>query len=637
MNNRIKSFRQSFTLILFLSTLFLSLLFFILAPKVNASTSADNFSFKSFTGDYFISKDESGLAKMHVKETLVAEFPNFNQNHGLRRIIPVTNQAGKNIVIPHPSDFKATVKRNGIIEPYTSSYEDRAITLKIGNGDVYVQGEQTYTIEYDFENVASFFEENNPNKFQEVYWNANGNAWSQTFDSVTANLHIDAALLPNLTTNHACYSGSYGDKNDCEVKATTDGYSFHTEHLSRKQGLTFVIAFTKDTFNIPPQRISYIAYFVFIGIIMISIITAIILVRRYYKKIYPKKHYYQNLLTPPEFLPLKGYTIAEAASLYLKIPQNSKVATALEMAIEHKIEIIKKESQKLFNNTKWAVKVLDTENLSPEQATLLKIFNNSQNLPKKDQVINLKSPGYSNTVTSLNQTFDRQVKNSLIRSQDLEPTSASSTTFNWKKLSPLVFSTLITICLALTYIAQQDWFNYTFGEYASLAVIENPTLLNISLSFLVPLYFILTINGALLGNKYLKYTNQGLEHANYLAGLETYIKMAEADRLRFLQSVDGVDTSDQGIVNLYEKLLPYAVIFGQEKTWLKSLERYYQAINQDLVTLPAWYAFSTSNYHSFNSSISRSTSLLGSSSGSGFSSGGGFSGGGGGGGGGGGW
>ena len=349
MNIRIKFSRQCLAIILILSTLLLPTSVFAKTSQVDASASADNFSFKSFTGDYFISKDEKGLAKMHVKETLVAEFPNFNQNHGLRRIIPVTSQAGKNIVIPHPSEFKAIVKRNGITEPYTSNYENQAITLKIGNGDTYVQGEQTYTIEYDFENVAGFFKENNPDQLQEIYWNANGNAWNQPFGSVTANLHVDTTLLSNLTTNYACYSGSYGSRDDCDIKATDDGFSFQASHLTRKQGLTFVIAFSKDTFNILPPKTSYIAYFVFIGIIVISIITAIILVRRYYKKIYPKKRYYKNLLTPPEFLPLKGYTIAEAANLYLKVPQNNKVATALEMAIERKIEIIKKDSKKVVD------------------------------------------------------------------------------------------------------------------------------------------------------------------------------------------------------------------------------------------------------------------------------------------------
>jgi len=46
---------------------------------------------------------------MHVVETLVAKFPNYDQNHGIRRVIPVTNQAGKNVVISNPSKFTANI------------------------------------------------------------------------------------------------------------------------------------------------------------------------------------------------------------------------------------------------------------------------------------------------------------------------------------------------------------------------------------------------------------------------------------------------------------------------------------------------------------------------------------------------
>ena len=43
----------------------------------------DNFTFKSFVGDYHITKGENDLAKMHVTETLVAKFPDHDQNHGI--------------------------------------------------------------------------------------------------------------------------------------------------------------------------------------------------------------------------------------------------------------------------------------------------------------------------------------------------------------------------------------------------------------------------------------------------------------------------------------------------------------------------------------------------------------------------
>jgi hypothetical protein len=69
------------------------------------------------------------------------------------------------------------------------------------------------------------------------------------------------------------------------------------------------------------------------------------------------------------------------------------------------------------------------------------------------------------------------------------------------------------------------------------------------------------------------------ELRDHLAGLRDYIELAEADRLRFLQSPDGalrhgIDTPDgrMEVFVLNEKLLPYAVLFGQEREWAKVLE-----------------------------------------------------------------
>ena len=123
--------------------------------------------------------------------------------------------------------------------------------------------------------------------------------------------------------------------------------------------------------------------------------------------------------------------------------------------------------------------------------------------------------------------------------------------------------------------------------------------------------------------------------------------MAEADRLKLLQSVDGADTSPEGIVKLYEKLLPYAAVFGLEESWMNEMKKYCEVqelsepdylmngiIISDLsrsLRNAASVAESSSHYSS--SSISGGGGFSSGSSGGG---GGGFSGGGGGGGGGGG-
>jgi uncharacterized membrane protein YgcG len=136
-------------------------------------------------------------------------------------------------------------------------------------------------------------------------------------------------------------------------------------------------------------------------------------------------------------------------------------------------------------------------------------------------------------------------------------------------------------------------------------------------------------------------TDIGLELKRYILGMEMYIKVAEEERLKILQSPEGaaepIDTTDNTrMIKLYERMLPYAILFGLEKEWSKRLGDYYETTNAQ----PNWYSGNnavfnavvlTSAISSFNSTTSYANS---SSSGSG---GGGSSGGGGGGGGGGGW
>ena len=142
-------------------------------------------------------------------------------------------------------------------------------------------------------------------------------------------------------------------------------------------------------------------------------------------------------------------------------------------------------------------------------------------------------------------------------------------------------------------------------------------------------------------------TAEGSKLYDQLIGLKLYIQLAEADRLQMLQSISGADkvtTSDGNqIVKIYERLLPYAVLFGLEKEWSAELAKYYGT------TSPDWYsgsntafdvaAFSTGIAAFSAASVSTTSSTSSSSGGfssSGGSGGGGSSGGGGGGGGGGG-
>jgi len=66
-------------------------------------------------------------------------------------------------------------------------------------------------------------------------------------------------------------------------------------------------------------------------------------------------------------------------------------------------------------------------------------------------------------------------------------------------------------------------------------------------------------------------TVAGVDVRDHIVGLRFYITLAEADRLRALQSPDGAFIRDD-IVRLNERLLGWAVLFNLEREWAKVLE-----------------------------------------------------------------
>lgn len=129
-------------------------------------------------------------------------------------------------------------------------------------------------------------------------------------------------------------------------------------------------------------------------------------------------------------------------------------------------------------------------------------------------------------------------------------------------------------------------------------------------------------------------SHAGVAVYEQIKGLELYMNTAEKDRLKMMQSVDRPFAEPAKTVELFEKLLPFAVALGVEKSWAKQFD--------DILTkAPSWYSNSAGTFNStaLASGLSSATSSFSqsfeASSGSGSSGGG--SGGGGGGGGGGGW
>lgn len=81
-------------------------------------------------------------------------------------------------------------------------------------------------------------------------------------------------------------------------------------------------------------------------------------------------------------------------------------------------------------------------------------------------------------------------------------------------------------------------------------------------------------------------TTRGREMQRYLAGLERFVTTSEANRIAWLSNVDSAPQDEEGRVKLYEELLPWAIVFGAEKSWQQVLGGMYSRFPEVELELP---------------------------------------------------
>ncbi len=91
---------------------FLFLVVFLLSMvPLNAFADVENFHFESFEADYYLSQDSEGVSHLKVVENFTAVFPTYDQNKGICRIIPFTNQNNMNVTLPDLNENNITLTR----------------------------------------------------------------------------------------------------------------------------------------------------------------------------------------------------------------------------------------------------------------------------------------------------------------------------------------------------------------------------------------------------------------------------------------------------------------------------------------------------------------------------------------------
>ena len=575
----------------------------ITAPPAVAGV--DDFSFRSLDVDYTLGRAEDGTSTLRVVETFVAEFPEFDQNRGMRRYIPETY----NGVPLHPTLVSLT-DGDGRPRPVETDSEDGYLVVTSRAGD-FVHGAQTYVFTYTMVNATWHFDDTDADEF---YWDVNGTGWAQPFGSVTATVHLDPELAGALTGSQACYRGYQGASDRCEITLAEEADGSATvvaqaSDLSAYQTMTIAIGFESGTFT--PFDASYLASpWGWVqggaGLAALGALGWAIGVRRRTLADAPGRGLViPEYTSPPTVDALLGAVLLGKTSK--AIP-----AEVLEQAVVGSIRIVE-------GGRTWTGKPkLRAELIDPSRA-------DGDGIMLIDGLFGpIAQPGDAFEFGRSDSRFAKAAQHIVswagkeLVARGLRRKVAASA-----RAWPVLIGIAALVVVFFTGIAALD---------AGVVTVV-PILVIIAAVAAVVAVFILVSRKPL--------TALGTQTREHLLGLKMFIEWAEADRIRMLQSPTGaervrVDVNDpRQMLHLYETLLPFAVVFGQEREWSDRLAVLY---TQSGATGPSWYyGTGAFNAAAFSAGIgSLSASAASASSTSGGSGGGGSAGGGGGGGGGGG-
>jgi uncharacterized membrane protein YgcG len=606
------------------------------SPGVAAGV--DDFVFESFDVQYVLGIDDERRSTLTTRETLVAVFPDFDQNRGIRRFIPSTYDG-------HPLQNRvvSVTDESGQRRDFEQGFESddsgsyQVLTIAVPEGQ-YVHGRQTYVIEYTQRDVTAHFEDTNDDEW---YWDTNGTGWAQPFGEVTATAQL-ADGLAGVLAGTDCYYGPSGSTTQCEVSESDGTITARVTDLGPFQNMTIVAAFPAGTFvEAPFDVFAWVPLPVFVGVGLS--LAAVIL--GFVFRFTVMRGARGTGIVVAQYEPADDISALLAANLVNK-SQKGMAASIVDLAVRRKIRIVERPAEGFFaSGTTFGVQSIDETGLSADDQRVMSALFSSRSLGLLRSMFgsgSVSTPGIvtigqpAATATAAPGEVRWLVKKDQILGRQVvaitKAVAADAVRRKLRRKPPVLPIAIVGILIVAGFLVM------LFGGFGA----QSEAGIVIGVFGMIAMSWIGVGLLIMLGTRR-PLTEEGALAVEHLKGLREYIRLAEADRLQMLQSVSGAQrvTSDAGeIVKIYEMLLPYAVIFGLEKEWAGELAKYYDT------NPPDWYdgsnvgAFNVglfaSSIGSLSSSVSTSFSGSASSSSSGGSGGGGSSGGGGGGGGGGG-
>ncbi|MEO5534383.1 MAG: DUF2207 domain-containing protein [Pseudolysinimonas sp.] len=526
------------------------------SPALAAPSGLDDYDIQSFHSDYTLTQDAEGRAHLHVVETIVAVYPDFDQNKGFFRDIPEYRHG-----VQLHTVLDSVVDEYGQRVPHTTEYYEDFFSVGLGD-DTYVHGRQTYVITYDQVDVVESFADTGAD---ELYWDVNGTGWAQPFGEASMSLRIDPSIVPTLSGDSACYVLT-GECTDPLVQHPNDDgsvtFTAGSTNLSANDSLTFSIGFTAGTFTPgevvvapptsngggtqyvdPPEYPASPWWEMFAPFVLGG--TAIVsrLIASATRGAGGPGKFGPSGTIIAQYTPPKDLNVMVAAYLVGE-PTRAFAAQIISLAVRRKVRLLDNKEK----GVPFAVELLDATGLDAIETQLVTAMFGAQ-----------PAPGIRITLGGTNTTLGSKIE-PVYKSVKAQLTGAgiqggSRPTALWVVLFVItLLATLAAGIDTLRRLVNDDlgfsWIGLGFAVFSLGSVWAHRATI------------------ALL-------TPRGHELNDQLLGLKEYLHLAEEDRIRMLQSPEGaerinVDDTTQ-MVKFYERLLPYAVIFGVEDKWSNEL------------------------------------------------------------------
>ena len=502
-----------------------------------SSARADSgWSIRNFDVDLVIRKD----AALEVTETIDADFS--VDKHGILREIPVRYAVGMH---QYALRVKLRAVDDGEGHAYETNvtHEENLMKIRIGSPEYTVRGPKRYRLRYDVER-AILWEGNHAwekGNYAVLRWNATGTEWQVPIGRSKVTVHLPRELNDFELTSDA-WTGYFNARGKDFQKRTVDARTleFTTSSLRPREGITIEVAMPSDAVDRPGWTKELFwwlednfPYAVFPGTLAVCCLawffrgrdlpgTGTIVV---------------NYEAPDGLRPAEVGTLIDE-----KVDLRDISATIVDLAVRGYIRIEQLESQSWFSSG------------SDYRFTRLKGPEGLKNFEKKlyDKIFGGRD---SVELSDLQEKFFpvlARVKDDLYRG-----------------LSKDSFFDGNPETVRGTFLA--------LGIFLVLAVLAAAAMIQLGLLgriFFLPVIIagILSILTVVITSRVMpRKTRKGRIAWEKIAGLQEYIRRAEVD-----------DINEQERQGIFERLLPYAIIFGLSKRWGKAFENLYREP-------PDWY------------------------------------------------